>query len=151
MTGWENRNHQSHSETRRTDVIKNWKQKENSRIDCINSTELPLGQRGCTECKESFRSPPILIVRRCDEAISYLFNNILSPFSMTHTSRFMQLWKTFYTSSKVSSYHTFVNASSISSLELNSRSFKTPFNIPKSQKSQGLMSGEWSGCDNRET
>jgi hypothetical protein len=31
-----------------------------------------------------------------------------------------------------------------SSLELNSRSFTTPFNIPKNQKSQGLTSGEWS-------
>jgi hypothetical protein len=48
---------------------------------------------------------------------------------------------------EVSSFQTF----GIASLELNSRSFKTPFNIPKSQKSQGIMFGKYGGCGNRET
>jgi hypothetical protein len=51
----------------------------------------------------------------------------------------------------VSSSQTCVIASSISLIEFDSRCFKIPFNIPKSQKSQGLISCEWGGCGNPET
>jgi hypothetical protein len=49
----------------------------------------------------------------------------------------------------VRSFQAIVIASLISSREWNSRSFRVPFNIPKSQKSHGLKSREWSECDNR--
>jgi hypothetical protein len=62
------------------------------------------------------------------------------PFSMTHLSRFIQWWKTLWISSNVRSFQAIVIAYSISSCEWNSRSFRIPFNIPKSQKSRGLKS-----------
>jgi hypothetical protein len=57
------------------------------------------------------------------------------PLSITHARRFIQLWKTLCTSSKVSSSHIFAIGFSISSLELTSRSFKTSLNIPKAESS----------------
>jgi hypothetical protein len=64
------------------------------------------------------------------------------PFSMTHTRQLIQFWKTLWTLSKVSSSQILGIPSSIPSLELNTQSFKIPFNILKSQRSHGLMPGE---------
>jgi hypothetical protein len=50
---------------------------------------------------------------------------------------------------KSEAIHTTVIASSISSWEWNSPSFIMPLDRQKSQKSHGLTSGEYGGCDNR--
>jgi hypothetical protein len=92
--------------------------------------------------ERSHRSHPILRFTTCEETISYLSNNLLSPIlnnpCMTaHPGTENTLY--FIESELIPD---FVIVSSISSLELHSRLFKTAFNIPKNQKSQGLMSGE---------
>jgi hypothetical protein len=64
------------------------------------------------------------------------------PFWTTHLNRFIQLWKTLWTSSNVRSFQAIIIASPISSCEWNSQSFRISFNIQKSQKSHGLKFGE---------
>jgi hypothetical protein len=94
--------------------------------------------------------PPILRFTACKESISYLFDIILShipniPWKTAHPV--VQDALHFIENEPIPDL---LNPSSVSSPELNSRFFKTLFNIPKRQKSQGLLSCEWSGCDDRE-
>jgi hypothetical protein len=77
-----------------------------------------------------------------------LFDSLIySPsFSATQARRRIQSRDTLWTSSKVRSFHACAIASSISSLKENPRSLRICFNIPKSQKLHGLISGESGGC-----
>jgi hypothetical protein len=82
--------------------------------------------------------PPILRFTICEETISYLFNHIFSPILNNP-------WKTAYPVMKEDLHFIeselipgFVIASPVSSLELNSRSFKTPFNIQRAKSRRGL-------------
>jgi hypothetical protein len=68
-----------------------------------------------------------------------IYSVINSPsLSIAHAKRLIQLCKTLCTSSKLGSSYTFLIAPSMSSLELQSRSFTTVFNVPKSQSRRGI-------------
>jgi hypothetical protein len=77
-----------------------------------------------------------------------LFHSLIySPsFSATEARRRIQSRDTLWTSPKVRLFHTYAIASSISSLEENSRSLRICFDTPKNQKLHGLISGEYGGC-----
>jgi hypothetical protein len=104
-----------------------------------------------TKCKGSSLLPSDFETHCMRAAISYLLNNMLSPILNNPYKTAHPAAEDALPSSKVSSSQPFVIASSMSSLESNSQSFETPFNIPKGQKSEGLISGESSGSGNRET
>jgi hypothetical protein len=95
-----------------------------------------------TGCPESPRPIPISTYSRYEEANLVLFANILSIILRDPEQIPDPVPEHALDVAKNRSFHPFATTSSISSLEENSRSLRTYFNIPKSQKSHTLIYGE---------
>jgi hypothetical protein len=89
---------------------------------------------------------PISTCSRHEEANLVLFANILSIILSQPGKMPDPVPEHALESSKVRPFHTCAIASSMLSLEENSRSLRICFHIPKGQKSHGFISGEEGGC-----
>jgi hypothetical protein len=94
--------------------------------------------------------PPVSRFTTCEEIISYLFNNILSPIgnnSFKTPHPVVENAVHFIKSELIQDLRNHVfNFTARVKLAI----FQDTLNIPKIQKSQGLVSGEQGGCDIRD-
>jgi hypothetical protein len=111
--------------------------------------EEPHGLKTTDIQKRSYRtSRKSPVPSQCQHAVDMrkriLFSSLIySPsFSATQARHRIQFQNRPWTSSRVRPFHT----CAISFLDANSQSFRICFNIPKSHKSHGFISGEYGGC-----